>query len=399
MQTHHDRGCPVVPILDPGTTSITYAGPNSTGVNKYFVYDAAVVGGVTMTYAEGHMAEAYTCSGSCTTKITDEGFSYDQRGLMDAYYQASPNSGGYYALNATHWEDESLKTVGGVGLPTITYGGLDGEGRVTTVTASGTNPVSGVTYNNGGYSSEPIGALLAVALGTGDTQNFTYDKNTGHMTEYAATVGTSETTISGSLTWNANGTLQSNNIVDGYNAADIQNCSYAYDDFIRAASVNCVNGSTNVWNQAFTYGSDAFGNLTKTSSGPGLSWMPGYNTANNQYALAGTSYDGNGNLLTDTFHTYTWLADGHVASVDGSTVTYDAMGNKVEENIGGRVNEYVSAFGVSAQMSGQTEDSTNVDLPGGVQALYAGGTLQRFRFPDWEGTILCRVQPHHPAVH
>lgn len=154
----------------------------------------------------------------------------------------------------------------------------------------------------------------------------------------------------------------------------------------RAASVNCVNGSTNVWNQAFSYGSDAFGNLTKSSSGPGLSWMPFYNTANNQYALMGTSYDANGNLLTDTFHTYTWLADGHVASVDGSTVTYDAMGNKVEENLGA-VNEYVSAFGISAQMSGQTEDATNVDLPGGVQALYAGGTLQRFRFPDWEGTI------------
>jgi RHS repeat-associated protein len=68
-------------------------------------------------------------------------------------------------------------------------------------------------------------------------------------------------------------------------------------------------------------------------------------------------------------------------------VTYDANGNKVEENVGGTIHEYVSAFGITAQMTGTTENATNVDLPGGVQALYSGGTLQRFRFPDWQGTI------------
>ena len=33
--------------------------------------------------------------------------------------------------------------------------------------------------------------------------------------------------------------------------------------------------------------------------------------------MTGTSYDSDGNLLTDTFHTYTWLADGHVAHRTG----------------------------------------------------------------------------------
>ncbi len=342
------------------------------------------------------MAEAYTCSGACTSKITDEGFSFDQRGQMTTYYQSSPNSSGYYVLNASYWESKSLKTVSGLGLPTITYG-LDSEGRVNSVSASGSNPVSSVTYNNGSYSSEPLGALLQVTLGSGDTQNFTYNPNTGRVTQYSASVGATPTTISGTLTWNVNGTLASNNIVDAYNAADTQNCTYAYDDFIRAASVNCLNGSTNVWNQTFTYGSDSFGNLTKSSAGPGLSWSPGYNSANNEYTLSGTSYDANGNLIADTFHTYTWLADGHIASVQtGSTtasVTYDAMGNKVEENIGGVVNEYVAAFGISAQMTGQTEHATSVSLPGGVEALYSGGSLQRFRYPDWQGTIRAESNP------
>jgi RHS repeat-associated protein len=394
-------------------TYTTYAGPNSNGISKYLVYDAATVNGVAMTYAEGRMAEAYTCAGSaappCTPTITDEGFSYDQRGQLSAYYQKSPHSNGYYSLIATRWEDGGLKTVSGVGLPTLTYGGLDGEGRVTTVSAgSGTNPVSGVTYNNGGYTTGPIGALLNVTLGTGDQQNFTYDLNTGRMKSYSASVGATPTVISGSLNWNPNGTLQQNNIVDGYNPADTQVCNYLYDDFVRVAGttstpgVNCVNGSTNVWNQTFTYGTDSFGNLTKSTTGPGLAWActACYNTATNQYnsLLSGSiAYDLNGNLTNDTFHVYTWLADGHVASIaTGSatvSVTYDAMGNKVEENNGGTIHEYVSAFGVNAQMTGSTENATTVALSGGMQALYSGGTLQRFRFPDWEGTIRAESNP------
>ncbi len=64
-------------------------------------------------------------------------------------------------------------------------------------------------------------------------------------------------------------------------------------------------------------------------------------------------------------------------------------GNKVEENSGsgGSLHEYVSAFGISAQMSGQSETSATVSLPGGVEALYSLDLLVRFRFPDWLGTI------------
>jgi RHS repeat-associated protein len=368
---------------------ISYAGPNSNGVSKYFVYDSATVNGTAMSYAEGHLAEAYTCSGSCTSKITDEGFSYDQRGAMADYYQSSTNSGGYYHLSGTYWEHGAIKTVSGVGLPTITYGGLDGVGRVTTVTASsGTNPVSAVTYNNGTYSNEPIGALLTVTLGTSDAQNFTYDPNTGRMTSYSASVGATPQVISGALTWNQNGTLLQNNISDAYNAGNTQNCAYLYDDLMRAASVNCVNGATNIWNQTFTYSPDSFGNITKSGTG---SFQPLYSATTNQITLLPgnhvPTYDADGNLTNDSYHGYTWLADGHVATIDTSTITYDAMGNKVEENVGGTTHEYVSAFGVSAQMTAQSENATTVVLPGGLQALYSGGTLQRFRFPDWQGTI------------
>jgi RHS repeat-associated protein len=229
------------------------------------------------------------------------------------------------------------------------------------------------------------------------------------MKSYSVSVGSTPVTITGNLNWNANGTLAENNIVDGYNSANTQDCKYLYDDFMRVASgvdgtpgVNCLNGSTKIWNQTFSYGSDAFGNLTKSSSGPGQLWAPGYNTANNHYTLAGTLYDSNGNLTDDTFHTYIWLADGHVSTIAPSThgtdptnasISYDALGNKVEENVNGTIHEYVSAFGIDAQMMGQTEDSTLVNLPGGVQALYSGGILQRFRYPDWQGTIRAESDP------
>jgi len=42
----------------------------------------------------------------------------------------------------------------------------------------------------------------------------------------------------------------------------VQTCTYSADDLSRISSVNCLNGTTNVWNQNFTY--DPFGNITKS---------------------------------------------------------------------------------------------------------------------------------------
>ena len=46
--------------------------------------------------------------------------------------------------------------------------------------------------------------------------------------------------------------------------------------------------------------------------GTGISFQPMYNTANNRVTTAGIawSYDANGNILQDTYHTYAWDAEG-----------------------------------------------------------------------------------------
>jgi len=54
--------------------NVTYL--SSSTPSKYFVYDAATVNGTMMSNAKTRLAEAYTCIGGCSSKVTDLGFSY-----------------------------------------------------------------------------------------------------------------------------------------------------------------------------------------------------------------------------------------------------------------------------------------------------------------------------------
>ncbi len=54
------------------------------------------------------------------------------------------------------------------------------------------------------------------------------------MTQYKFTVN--GTSLTAALGWNTNNTLQTENITDGFNSADTQNCSYVYDDITRLAN-------------------------------------------------------------------------------------------------------------------------------------------------------------------
>ncbi len=153
-----------------------------------------------------------------------------------------------------------------------------------------------MTYTNSG-TTEPIGSLTNVTLGSVDSDSFQYDVNTGRPTQYKFKVGTSQSNT-GTLGWNPNGTLASLGITDQINTSNSQNCTYTYDDLARLASANCTN---NAWSQSFNY--DAFGNVTKTGS---ISWACAtcYDTSTNRYnhTLSGQiSYDSDGNLTNDTF--------------------------------------------------------------------------------------------------
>jgi len=377
-------------------TSVIYSGTNWDGENKYFVYDSATVNSIAMTNALGRIAEAYTAPTASGTKVTDEGFSYTGRGEVSNVLQFSTNSGGYYSTGATYFANGAVATVTGAVIDSPWVYMLDGKGRPNGMGSSGssTDVVSSVTYNP---ANQPLIKTLSSAPYTAN-DTYTYDPNTGRMLTYAFTIGATPVTTTGTYTWNANGTLQGLAVVDGINSANTETCAYGtagigfggqggYDEFGNLISAVCANsGGTNVWGQAFTY--DMYNNVTKSvpTGDTGISWMPGYNAANNRYTLAGTTYDSNGNLLNDTFHTYTWNQDNHpIAITDaGITITYDAFGRMVENyNGSGYVQKLYSPIGDLGTMSGQTILEGRAPLPAGGIAATPG----LYKHPDMLGSF------------
>jgi len=374
---------------------------------KCYVYDSATVNSQSMANAKSRLAEAYTTSAtSCTGSTTvDEGFSYSVRGEVSDVWEKTPDSGGYYHVNATYWAHGLLNVLNGgtsplPGLPAITYGasggtGLDGKGRITKVTAaSGQSPATSISWNAGNQ-------VTGVTLGSSDNDAYQYDPNTGRMKQYKFNMGTGPSSQTGVLTWNANGTLGKQQITDQINTANSQTCTYSHDDLTRITGANC--GS--VWSQTFSF--DPFGNLSKAGSAifqPTYTGASGAGSPTNQYynisgGGSGTStyYDANGNVKYDVTHTYTWDADGNMLSTDGSTVTmmYDAFDRMIEQTRSSGHTEIVyGPYGLKlALMNGQTLVNAFVKVPGGPRAVYGASGLAYYRHSDHLGNSRLATTP------
>jgi RHS repeat-associated protein len=111
------------------------------------------------------------------------------------------------------------------------------------------------------------------------------------------------------------------------------------------------------------------------------------------------TYDNNGNILSDGFHTYTWDADGKLATLDGNAETYDALGRRVEQLKSSDYTEivYGPAGNKLALMSGQTVTKVFAPLPGGAAAVYTSGGLSYYRHPDWLGSSRLASTPTAPT--
>ena len=258
---------------------------------------------------------------------------------------------------------------------------------MTAVTAaSGASPSPSITYSANTTTTALPGSLTGVTFGSADTDTFNYDPNTGRTTGYTFSVNS--VTDTGTLTWNANGSLSTLKITDLLTgSADTQTCNYIYDDLGRLAGNNSgysVNCGSSGWRQLFTF--DAFGNIAKSGS---LTFAPTYSTKN-QYTLSGVNvqYDLNGNLLTDNLNTYTWDPNfSNVASVNGIKLIYDALGRMVEQQNGSIYTQILySPAGKTALMNGQTLAKAFIHLPGGGTAIYNPAGLAYYRHPDWLGS-------------
>ena len=150
---------------------------------------------------------------------------------------------------------------------------------------------------------------------------------------------------------------------------------------------------------------DPFGNISKSGS---ASWLPNYNNSQNQYLQGwnGVAYDpgGNGNLLNDTFNSYTWDVYGDMASANGVTATYDAFGRMVELANGPQRAlaqlVYSPADGsVLAETSAQGLVQAFAQLPGGGYALYVSSSnVYYYSHPDWLGSTRLLSTPSRGPI-
>ena len=382
---------------------VTY--PSSSTPAKHFVYDAATVNLTAMSNAKTRLAEAYTCTGTCSSKITDLGFSYSPTGRQTDAWELTPHSGSsyYFHVTETPWPNGAVNTVSNlVGLPTITYG-ADGEGRISSVSASsGQNPVTSVSYN---AASQATG----LTYGSSDSDAFTFYSNTGRMNTYVFSMGASPNTKTdtGTLTWNTNGSLQQLVIADQINSLNSQTCNYTHDDLGRTASANC---GTAIFNQNFAY--DPFGNITKTvpTGSTGTAFQPSYDYTNYTNRMSSTPFtynNNNGALTADSSHGYGWDTANRLSTVDSGTangvcVTYDALDRVVEQAKGSACATsptssteivYSPSGAKLALMNGSTLTKAFVGLPGGAQAVYNSSGLQYYRHADWLGSSRLATTP------
>lgn len=370
---------------------------------SYFVYDSATVDGTVMTGVKGRLAEAYTPTGN--GHLTDLGFSYDAMGNAAGVWQYSSNVNTWYHLSAGWFPNGALQTLSGLpGLPTIQYS-LEGEGRPATAS-------DGILPNNLAAASYTL-TSTSVNLGSStggayDTDSFSFDANTGRMTQYQFNVN-GAAMVSGTMNWNANGILASTSVTDnnlGYGTGNPEACSYAHDDLARLSSINC--GSA--WTQTFRL--DAFGNITKAvgSGAAGTSFQPTYDSGTNRISASLSlvpSYTGDGNLISDPTATssqavYGWDAADHLVSDASSAVSisYDALGRAVEVNggpqgAGWHAVVYGPAGGKLAIMNGSSLVKAWVALPGGETAVYtaAGSAPAYYEHPDLLGSSRLATTP------
>jgi RHS repeat-associated protein len=357
----------------------------------HFVYDAATLSGTTMQNVKGSLAEAYTCTGSCTSKITDVFFSYSPEmaggqptgKLIGQMWELTPHSGAYYLTQDTYYPNGTISNLyaslngASIGIPHMSYG-LDGEGRLKTATDTdhSLNLATGTTYNSAGLST-------LISYGNSDSDSYSYDANTNRPGGYTFSVtGSAAFTVTGALTWNQGGTLRNLIVTDSADSSKNQNCTYGADDLNRIASVNCAAA----WGQTFTY--DAFGNIKKTGTS---SYLPsGYNPLTNRVSGGvPATYDANGNMLTDNSFTFTWSALNLPATINSTSgATYDALARPVELANGTTYTQFVyrPSGDKIATVNGATLVKGTIPLPGGAGAIYNSGGFTYLRHKDWLGS-------------
>ena len=149
-------------------------------------------------------------------------------------------------------------------------------------------------------------------------------------------------------------------------------------------------------NQTFEYDYDRFGNRWHQNAPQGGP-APQYNfDIGNHNISSGMGTDAAGNTYNDTFHSYTYDAEGRVVTVDGgmtASYTYDAFGRRASKTTGsGTVDYLYDPLGRLAVVVNPSATPVRTEIYAGSRHLgtYANNTAY-FSLADWLGTERRRV--------
>ncbi len=226
--------------------------------------------------------------------------------------------------------------------------------------------MSNVVYNPLGQPTSDSLGTVSGSTGISETHTF---NNRGELTSAFSDVngGPGIYHLSG-ITYAPNGDFKgaTDSILGGV-------WNYTYDDFNRLATTVQTSGV------AFNYKYDRFGNRWQQNVTAGSGPAPQYAfDANNRIIPTNCTnttafcYDAAGNMLQDTFHTYSYDAEGRILTVDATSgsptsYAYDAMGHRAQRTKGG----VVSYFGYDLAGHSIVEYQTNPNLGVRFEA-YAG---------------------------
>ena len=376
--------------------SVTY--DDNLTPNKQFIYDAEQGWTPSVTNLKGRLAVmgAMTSSGASHSGSL---FSYDAMGRVLNMWQCGPST---CASNQnSHPLSFSYDWAGNL---TSEFDGASGNIAYARSPAGEVTSITNESYQSTGNPPNLVSSVAngpngptSYQLGNGVGQAFQYD-SLGRRTAGWACQGSTQPSCTGgtSLYYYAAFTFKGVRNIGGCDTS-LNRCeSFGYDEFNRLTSQSVGSGTV----QNFTYAYDRYGNRWQqnVTAGSGPSSNLSFNTSNNHVTNSGYSYDAAGNLTNDSFHSYTYDADGNILTVDGGSTgqyVYDALNRRVWTNVAGTTNEYLYDY-AGRRISTWAQPSNFGD----EGRIYWDGTQIAFRaidgttyfdHQDWQNTERTRT--------
>jgi len=395
-------------VYDSGTAAITVNGH----ADSYSWGSGATAGSIASGLAsaingDGSATVTASASGSVisvTTKATGTGTGYSLSAsttFNSSYFASSsfsliPSGSALTSgSNATYTYDTGTASiVVNETSSSASYGQDDNGTTIAAALASAVNSNSpSVTATASGnvvtLASKTGGAYTDFSLSASATSSDGFSPSSFSLAPSGSTMtgGTGSVVYSVSVLYEPDGDVMSDDdLTNG-------NWSYTYDDFNR---LNTAVSNTGL-GCSETY--DRYGNRLQQNTYEGSCFTPQYTSSGNNNHIDQFGYDAAGDVTNDGNYTYTYDAEGRIATVDGGNVAtyiYDAEGRRIrkissvdaEDDVYDLSGHVISALSTTSPVIWQRGE---LYAGGSHVATYMDGTTY-FAHADWLGTDRVRSE-------